>query len=90
MRYVGLDVHLRQSTICVLDQRGRKIASKTIHGPWRKVRDEIAQIRRPFAICFEASVGYGFTFEQLTDLASADRGRSSWEVAPHFSFKTQE
>ena len=25
MRYVGLDAHLRQSTFCVLDARGRKI-----------------------------------------------------------------
>jgi transposase len=69
VRYVGLDVHLRQSTICVLDKQGRKIASKTIHGPWAKVRTELSRIRRPFALCFEASVGYGFVYEQLRGLA---------------------
>lgn len=69
MRYVGLDAHLRQSTICVLDGRGRKILSKTVHGPWRKVLAELRRIRRPFAVCFEASVGYGFVYEQLSGLA---------------------
>ena len=34
MRYVGLDAHWRQSTFCVLDDRGRKILSRTIKGPW--------------------------------------------------------
>ena len=28
MRYVGLDAHFRQSTICVLDEQGRKILSR--------------------------------------------------------------
>jgi hypothetical protein len=32
MRYVGLDAHWRQSTICVLDHRGQKLLSRTIRG----------------------------------------------------------
>jgi len=36
MRYVGLDVHWRQSTICVLDHRGQKLLNRTIKGP-RKI-----------------------------------------------------
>jgi transposase len=52
-----------------LDGQGRKILSKTVHGPWRKVQEELRRIRRPFAVCFEASVGYGFVFEQLSGLA---------------------
>ncbi len=65
MRYVGLDAHWRQSTICVLDDRGRKILSRTIKGPWSKVLEEVAKIRKPFDICFEASTGYGYLFEKL-------------------------
>ena len=41
MRYVGLDSHWRQSTVCVLDHRGQKLLSRTIKGPWSKVLEEI-------------------------------------------------
>ena len=30
MRYVGLDAHLRQSTFCVLNDRRRKIVTRTV------------------------------------------------------------
>jgi transposase len=69
MLYVGLDAHFRQSTICVLDDRGRKILGRSINGPWSKVLEELKKVRKPFAVCFEASTGYGFLFEQLRKLA---------------------
>jgi len=69
MRYVGLDVHWRQSTICVLDSRGRKLSVQTIRGGWSKVLEELGKSRKPFAICFEASSGYGYLFEQLAVIA---------------------
>ena len=69
MRYVGLDAHWRQSTICVLDHRGRKLLSRTIKGPWSKVLEEVGKIRKPFAVCFEASTGYGYLFEHLRTIA---------------------
>ncbi len=69
MRYVGLDAHWRQSTICVLDHRGRKLLSRTIKGPWSKVLEEVGKIRKPFAVCFEASTGYGYLFEHLQTIA---------------------
>ena len=34
MRHVGLDANLRQSTFCVLDDRGRKIVTRTVKGTW--------------------------------------------------------
>ena len=43
MRYVGLDAHWRQSTICVLDHRGQKLLSQTIKGTWSKVLEEGAR-----------------------------------------------
>jgi transposase len=69
MRYVGLDAHWRQSTICVLDSRGQKISVQTIRAGWSKVLAEVAKIRRPFSVCFEASGGYGFLFEKLEAMA---------------------
>lgn len=69
MRYVGLDIHWRQSTICVLDHRGRKLSSQTIRAGWWKVLEEVRKLRKPFSICFEASSGYGFLFEQLSTVA---------------------
>ena len=72
--YVGLDIHWRQSTICVLDGRGRKTRSRTIKGPWSTVLDELKTIRAPFAIRFEASTGYGYLFERLQRHCQLSRG----------------
>ena len=47
MRYVGLDAHLRQSTFCVLDARGRKIMTRTVQGPWAAVVTELGRIEPP-------------------------------------------
>jgi transposase len=69
MRYVGLDVHWRQSTICVLDSRGKKLSNQTIHGHWSKVLKELGKTKKPFSVCFEASLGYGFLFERLVTIA---------------------
>ena len=69
MRNVGLDAHLRQSTFCVLDDRGRKIMTRTVKGTWAAVFTELTRIRPPFASCFEASAGYGFLFKRLQRIA---------------------
>ena len=69
MRYIGLDVHWGQSTICVLDSRGKKLSNQTIHGPWSKVLEELGKTKKPFSVCFEASLGYGFLFERLVTIA---------------------
>jgi transposase len=69
MRYVGLDAHLRQSTLCVLDEHGRKAQARTIRGGWAEVIAEVGKIRRPFAICLEASTGYGYLHDHLSQKA---------------------
>ena len=65
MKYVGLDVHLRTSTCCILDERGRQIKTKTIPGPWRKMADYLAMQEGPITVCFEASCGYGMIHDHL-------------------------
>lgn len=69
MRYVGLDVHWRTSTFCVLDESGRKLMTRTIKGPWSDLIAELSRLERPFAICFEASTGYGTLCERLERVA---------------------
>ncbi|NIM18757.1 MAG: IS110 family transposase [Candidatus Latescibacteria bacterium] len=65
MLYVGLDAHWRQSSFCVLDGQGRKVLSRTVQGRWSKVLEEVGRVGRPFAICFEASTGYGYLYDGL-------------------------
>ena len=69
MRYVGLDAHLRQSTFCVLDERGNKLMTRTVKGPLGRVLTELERIPGPWVVCFEASAGYGALFERLRLLA---------------------
>lgn len=70
MRYVGMDVHARQTTICVLDEHGRKERTWTIHGSWEKVLEALGEIKGPWSICFEASTGYGYLYERLKAMAA--------------------
>ena len=69
MRYVGLDVHAKQSTFCVLDDNGRHLRTHTVRGAWDKVVTTLAKVNRPFDVCFEASSGYGYLHEQLKKVA---------------------
>ena len=69
MFYVGLDVHLRQTTICVLDRYGRVAKRRTIHGEMRTVLAELARLKGKWSACYEASCGYGPWFEGLSKLA---------------------
>jgi len=70
MHYVGLDVHARRSSLCILDSCGRPVKRLEVRGPWPKLLAQVAaQVPRPFAVCFEASCGYGYLHERLSALA---------------------
>ena len=69
MWYVGMDVHLRQTTVCILDENGRRVKMQTVKGPWDKVLMELTHIRHSFTVCFEASCGYGHLHDRLSRLA---------------------
>ena len=69
MLYVGPNVHWRQSTFCILDGNGRHLRTRAIRGTWDKVLLRLAEMKRPFAVCFEATTGYGYLHEQLTRIA---------------------
>lgn len=69
MYYVGLDVHARQSSFCVLDENGREFRQFQVKGNWQAMLKEAEKLPRPFALCYEASCGYGYLHEQFSPMA---------------------
>ncbi len=69
MYHVGLDVHWKTSTLCILDENGKRVKHMTIRGHWQKLLAECRRISEPFAVCFEASCGYGYLHDELSKIA---------------------
>ena len=73
MLYVGLDVHSRQSSLCILNSGGGTVNQIQVKGPRSQVVDRLRQLDQPFSICYEASCGYGHLYETLRPLAAPRR-----------------
>jgi transposase len=69
MLYVGLDIHTKQITICVLDGDG-KVHQRCQVRRADQLLPFLEKLPDRFEVCFEASTGYGRFFELLTTLAS--------------------
>jgi transposase len=69
MHYVGLDVHARESSLEILNDRGQTLKRQTIRGNWDDLVAAVAKLPRPMSICYEASCGYGTLHEKLSPLA---------------------
>ena len=69
MFFVGLDVHQKRSSVCILNEWGQKVKELTVIGDWDRLVEEVAQLPKPRAICFEASTGCGVLCERLRPLA---------------------
>jgi transposase len=69
MLSIGLDVHERTSSVCILDSAGRVVKELTVKGHPRKVLELLLTLEEPFQICFEASTNYGWLYDQLKPLA---------------------
>jgi len=67
---VGLDVHQRMSCICILDENGKTIKEFEIIGGWTALIAALGKIKERFAICYEASCGYGYLHDQFRQIAS--------------------
>lgn len=70
MYYVGLDVHWKTTSMCILDKDGHRIKRETIHGHWKTMLERCRQIQQPFAVCYEASCGYGVLHDELAKRAT--------------------
>lgn len=65
MLYIGLDLHWMVSVLCILNEGGQEIQMKTIRGRWDILLEELRKIKESFTICYEASYGYGYLYDQL-------------------------
>ncbi len=68
MFHVGLDVHLRYTTVCILDDNGKVFKRHTARCIG-EVIELLKQLPGPCQVCYEASTGYGFIFESLQPVA---------------------
>jgi transposase len=67
---VGLDVHARRSSVCVLNGDGKQVRRFEVRGDWPALLARVAaDVPRPFAVCYEASCGYGYLHGRLSQLA---------------------
>ena len=73
MLYVGLDVHWKKSSLCILNDQGRQIKAQQVNGGWNTLLESLAKIQEPFSLCFEASVGYGYLHQHIGKLPHAQR-----------------
>jgi|GEM_PF-631161 len=68
MWFIGLDVHTKTSSICILNHDGKKVKAQTIKGDWKKLVAELARLPENFRIVYEASLGYGTLYEALAKI----------------------
>lgn len=72
MKYVGLDLHAKQSTVAILDdeEKTNEPRTRTIHGSLKTVLEEVSRIKGPYEVVYEASNGYGVAYDELVKTAS--------------------
>jgi transposase len=69
MLYVGLDVHQRTSSLCILNENGKVVKQEKIKGDWDVLLLRLAMLGRPWCVCFEAGIGYGLLHDKLAAMA---------------------
>lgn len=70
MYYVGLDVHQNSTSAEILDCNGKRFKRLELKCPWSELAARLeSQVPKPFAICYEASCGYGYLHEQFSKVA---------------------
>ena len=70
MYYVGLDVHEKQVSMCVLDERGTVAARKAVPGDADSLVREIRRLKGPAAVAFESAPGAGHLRDRLREAAA--------------------
>ncbi|MHC4406374.1 MAG: IS110 family RNA-guided transposase [Planctomycetota bacterium] len=69
MYYVGLDVHYRSSNVCIVNGNGKVVKQMHVAGPWSHMFRVLDNLKRPLAVCYEASCGYGALHDGLREVA---------------------
>jgi transposase len=68
MLYVGLDIHLKQISVCVLDGTGKRVRRERVADATALVK-LLTSLGAPLSVCYEASCGYGHWHELLSRVA---------------------
>jgi transposase len=66
MYYVGVDVHQNRSSVEILDCNGKCFKRFEVKGSWSELTAKLAEVPKPFSVCYEASCGYGYLHEQFS------------------------
>ena len=69
MFYVGLDIHSKRISICVLNETGQLAHRSQVRGLEEMLR-VLRGLPDRFEVCYEASCGYGHYHDVLQPLAS--------------------
>jgi transposase len=71
MYHVGLDVGETRSSIAILNSDGKVFTEMEVIGRWPVLLGKFAQLKleEPMNVCFEASSGYGYLYEELCKTA---------------------
>jgi transposase len=69
MLYVGLDIHSKRITVCVLDENGKPFQRCEVRTVI-ELRQLLEALPDRFEVCYEASCGYGYYHDELYSLAS--------------------
>lgn len=69
MLTIGLDAHLRFWAVCILDGCGKVVKELALRGKLVELESVLRELKEPFAICYEASCGYGHLHDRLAKLA---------------------
>jgi len=64
--YVGMDVHLAHTNLCLLNQHGKVLQQWKVKGHWRIAVERLRKLKRRLHVAFEASCGYGALNDLLT------------------------
>ncbi len=67
MYSIGIDVHYRYSNVCILDAQGQRI--NEVRLKTSELVTFLEQQPEPRQICYEASLGYGALYDQLSQVA---------------------
>ena len=62
---IGIDVHQRSFAVCILNEHGKTVKQMKLQGALTKLLEMLRRIEQPFAVCYEASCGYGHLHDLL-------------------------
>lgn len=68
--YVGLDIHMRRTSICILNANGKTVKTQNVRGRMDKVLKVLRRIKGPWSAALEASCGYGVWNDALRKLGA--------------------